>query len=365
MIEYITQKTADKKNAFDLLRLLLAISVLITHALLLGGYKLYDPLHTLSKGQTNLAELGVMGFFTLSGYLISASFERSANPAVFASHRLLRILPAYWVCLVLTAFVFAPIIYSIKDRHVADYFANNSGSAINYVWKNFFLKINQWSIAGVLDFASYKDSLNGSLWSLYPEMQCYCFTLLAGVFGLLKKNSIPYLIISITVFAFFAIGFNFSKGFGPTILLLSPAFKLYISYVAGSLIYVFRDKLIFNKMETIFIAGFSLLLIKFGGFHLLSPLLIALTLINVFQLFSFRLKYDISYGIYIYSFIVEQLLYQIFGNSLPVVAFIGIALVISVILGWASHLLVEKPFINLKKTTDVLLIRSINSNKSK
>ena len=154
---------------------------------------------------------------------------------------------------------------------------------------------------------------------------------------------------------FFAINSNFSKSYGPTILILSPALKLYASYISGSLIYVFRAQMIMDKKGTIFLFLFTLMLIKFGGYNLFSPLLIAMTLINVFQLFEFRIKYDVSYGIYICSFPVQQLLFQIFGSNLHVLLFIGLSLVIAVAMGFLSYILVEKPCTALRKITDPIL----------
>jgi peptidoglycan/LPS O-acetylase OafA/YrhL len=345
----------SKKNAFDLLRLLLAISVLISHSILIGGYKLQDPLSVLSKNQTSLAEFGVMGFFTLSGYLITASFENSKNPLIFISHRLLRILPAFWVCLIITAFVLAPLIFCKNNRSLSAFPFTGDGSSLSYLFSNFFLLIKQWSIKNVLDYASYGGSLNGSLWSLYPEILCYFFTFIAGVFGLFNKNKLLYLMITITVLVFFAINFNFNKSYGPTILILSPALKLYASFMAGSLIYVFRDKMILDERGTIFLFFFTLMLIKFGGFNLISPLLIALTLISAFQLFELRLKYDVSYGVYIYSFPIQQLLFHFFGSILNVITFICFSLLISFVIGFLSYILIEKPCIDLRKRTDSLL----------
>lgn len=345
----------NRKNAFDLLRILLAVSVLISHSLLIGGYKSPDPLAFLSKNQTNLAEFGVMGFFALSGYLITVSFERAKNILIFASHRLLRILPGFWLCLALTGVVFAPLIYCLNGRPISGFEFFGKEGAVGFISNNFFLKVQQWSIRDVLNYASYKDSLNGSLWSLFPEMQCYCFTLVAGIFGLFDKNKILYLIFTITIFIFFAINFNFSKSFGPTLLILSPALKLYTSYFAGSLLYVFRDKLILDKKGTLFLFFFTLMLIKFGGYNLLSPLLIGMTLINVFQSFKFKIKYDVSYGIYIYSFPVQQLLFQIFGNRLNVLFFVFLSLTVSTAMGLISYILVERPFIKLKRKTNLIL----------
>ena len=113
--------------------------------------------------------------------------------------------------------------------------------------------------------------------------------------------------------------------------------------------------MILDKKGTIFLFLFTLMLIKFGGYNLLAPLLIAMTLINVFQLFEFKIKYDVSYGVYIYSFPVQQLLFQVFGSRLHVFFFIGLSLLISITLGVLSYILVEKPCINLRKKTDLIL----------
>ncbi|NEU06794.1 acyltransferase [Flavihumibacter sp. R14] len=339
------------KNAFDLLRLLLAISVIISHSILIGGYKIQDPLTILSKNQTSFADFGVMGFFALSGYLITASFERTRNVFNFATNRLLRILPGFWVCLFVTAFILAPLIFLANEKNWNDFPFTGDGSSTNYLLNNFFLPIRQWSINEVLNEASYRESLNGSLWSLYPEIQCYSFTVIAGLLGLFNKNRTLYLLFSITIFIFFSINSILPKSYGPTILILSPALKLYSSYIAGSLTYVFRDQMILDKKGTISLTLFTLVLLKFGGYNLLSPVLIALTLLNVFQLFTFNIKYDVSYGVYIYSFPVQQLLFQIFGGKLDVLYFIALSLLISVFLGFLSYVLIEKPFIDLRTKT--------------
>lgn len=341
----------ERRNAFDLLRLLLAACVLIGHAILIGGYELLDPLALFSKGQTNLPEFGVMGFFALSGYLITASFERSKSLVTFASHRLLRIFPGFWVCLLVTGFIMAPLIYVLEGNHVSNFQFTGPGSSTGYLLNNFFLKIRQWGIKDVLDHARYQASLDGSLWSLYPEMQCYCFTLAAGFCGLFNKNKMVYLVFSIIILIFFAINQIFSKAYGPSFLIYSPAFKLYASYFAGALIFVFREKLVLDKKGTIFLLLFTLSLIRAGGYALVSPLLVALTLINVFQAFEVRFKYDVSYGIYIYSFVVQQLLFQIFESRLPVSIFIILSCVITTAISFLSYVFVERPFIYVRKVT--------------
>lgn len=340
----------NRKNAFDLLRLLLALLVVITHSYFIGGYHIREPLDKFSQGQTNFGELGVMSFFALSGFLITASFERTGNILAFASHRILRIFPGFWVCLLVIALGITPLIYWLKGMP-ADYLTGDN-SSIHFVLSNFFLQIKQWSIKNTIIGAAYPDSLDGSLWSLYPEFLCYMATIVCGYLGLFNRNKLLYLITFICIMVFFVINFNYFKSFGPTLLRLSPALKLYASYMAGSIVYVYKDQLIFDLKGSIFALLFALMLLKFGGFHLVSPLLIAIVLINIFQSFTVHLKYDISYGVYIYSFPVQQVLFVLIANRLPVGVFIMLSFGLSAILGFLSYTIIEKPAISLRRKTD-------------
>ncbi|MCR8560179.1 acyltransferase [Mucilaginibacter sp. BJC16-A38] len=346
---------SNRKNAFDLLRVLLAIGVLFNHAIVIGGYRLIDPLALLSKNQSNLGEFCVMGFFTLSGFLITASFERTHNLLLFASHRLLRIVPGFLVSLLVTGFIISPLIFMITGRALAAFAFTGPESAASFFFRNMFFGIRQWSIRDVLNYSAYKESLDGSLWSLLPEIQCYVFTLIAGMLGLFDKNKVLLLITAIVTFIFFAINFNFSKTFGPTILILSPALKLYTAYLAGMLLHVFKDSFTLDKRGTVYALFFTLLLIKFGGYNIISPLLIALVLVNAFQLFEYKVKYDISYGIYIYGFPVQHLVHVLFGQRVNYLCFVGISVLAAAGLGLLSFIAVEKPFIKFRRYTDPLM----------
>jgi peptidoglycan/LPS O-acetylase OafA/YrhL len=105
----------NHKNAFDVLRVLFALFVFISHSYFLTGRDIFEPVNVLSKGQTSLADIGVMGFFSLSGYLITSSFDRSSNSFRFIYNRVLRIFPGFWVCLIVTAFVIAPLMHYVNN----------------------------------------------------------------------------------------------------------------------------------------------------------------------------------------------------------------------------------------------------------
>lgn len=349
---YVNLMTLQRHNSFDLLRLLLAGGVLITHGYLIGGYGATEPSAWLTKSQTNISEICVMGFFAISGYLIPASFERSKNILIFISHRLFRLLPGFWVCLIVTSFFFAPLIFLTTHRSLSDFPITGNEGAIGFIVHNALVQVRQWSIAGVLDFAAYNESLNGSLWSLFPELQCYLFTIIAGYFGLLKRNRILLLGILSYLLVLCAINLDNPGRYGPTIIVLGPALKLYTSYVAGMTLYVFRDAIQIDNRGVFFLLGVLMLLLKFGGYHLIAPILIATLIIKLAEMFKCTLKYDISYGIYIYGFPVQQLLYHWFGSSLHVSVYLLFSLLGASCFGVLSCLLIERPCMALCKKLD-------------
>ena len=343
------------ENAFDLLRLLLALSVILSHSRLIGGYGNFDFLSSITKGQTNFADFGILGFFGLSGYLITSSFNNSKSIYSFISHRIIRIFPAYWVCLIITAFCIAPAISIIEGFSLNEFnFFKEQGSTY-YIFNNFFLKINQWSINNLLDGAYYNGSLNGSLWSLFPELLCYILVVFLGVTGIFKNNKWLLLMIAAYLLIIYALNDIFEIKYGPTILILTPNLKLFCAFICGSIIYTYRE-ILFNDIKSkIAFCILSILLLKFGGFDIIAPFSITFCLIAAFSLFSFKLKYDISYGMYIYSFPVQQLVSAYYKQTISFIPFTIICVSLTAILAIISCILIEQPASTLRKKLDLYL----------
>ena len=70
------------ENNLDFIRLFLAVLVIFSHSYPLGtGSELAEPINILTKGQVTGGHLAVDLFFIISGFLITASFERSKRIA--------------------------------------------------------------------------------------------------------------------------------------------------------------------------------------------------------------------------------------------------------------------------------------------
>src|SRR6478609_8476417 len=99
-------------NAITPVRLLLALTVVVSHSVETGGFGA-PPLTAETGGEANLGLIAVMGFFGLSGFLIASSRERTAR-LPFLRNRALRILPGYWMAILVTAFVIAPLASALQ-----------------------------------------------------------------------------------------------------------------------------------------------------------------------------------------------------------------------------------------------------------
>src|SRR5437588_6603714 len=145
------ERQLERRNNFDLLRLVAAVSVIFSHAFLLSeNSQDHDPLMILTGGQTILGVVGVFVFFTISGYLITQSFDATASPPVFLAKRALRIFPGLLLCLLVCAFVIGPLVTGLPP---AEYFTRR----VTYLFllHNAVLDIDYNRLPGVVFWPRY------------------------------------------------------------------------------------------------------------------------------------------------------------------------------------------------------------------
>lgn len=166
------------KNNFDFLRILFALLVLIAHCYPLSGNHITEQwLYKITNGQIELSNIGLNGFFILSGFLIYQSSERSSSIIDFFWKRILRIFPALIVVLLLTLLL-TPFVY----QNSLPYYKNRE--VYTYFFKNITLYQLQYSINGVFENNPHQNSINGSLWTIAYEFSLYIFL---SFFVILKK----------------------------------------------------------------------------------------------------------------------------------------------------------------------------------
>ncbi|MDP3737634.1 MAG: acyltransferase [Hyphomonadaceae bacterium] len=148
-------------NNFNALRLMFALMVAVYHAILLPGV----PGWKVLEGPTSvMAEVGVQGFFMLSGYLVYASLERSSSLRLYAEKRVRRLYPAYATVVIVCAV--AAVVLVPEAR------ANLAGVGGYLGWNLVFLNFMAPDLPGVFQANRFHE-VNGALWTLKIEVMFY------------------------------------------------------------------------------------------------------------------------------------------------------------------------------------------------
>ena len=171
-------KLKSNPNSFDLLRLIAATAVLVSHQ-----FQVLGRPQPKIFGLAEPSFLAVLVFFALSGRLITQSWERDPQVRYFLLKRCLRIFPALLVVVVtLTDFVVGPTFTVLGVR---EYFFNAM------TWKYFRCAIlwpgHSW-LPGVSWTNPYPHAVNSPLWTLPIEFALYLSVLAAGVLGFLRRK---------------------------------------------------------------------------------------------------------------------------------------------------------------------------------
>ena len=270
----------------------------------------------------------------------------AGNNVSYFCKRARRIFPGFWVCLVVTAFVIAPAIWLVKGEPIAEFPWTGPQSASSYVTSNFFLRINQHTVGASIAGLAWPESINGSLWTLYLELGCYFVAAVFLVGGALRESrwlvggalcaSFLYHVLKLVV--------------GDEAFHIVPAFYSFknwspylTAFAAGAAAYAWREKLTFSFGTVCVLALECAMTLRYGGFNIISPLMVPALLLCAGSCFNVRLEKDFSYGIYIYSFPLQQLLFALGVADLPVSVFFLASLVLSVGCAWLSWHWVERP----------------------
>jgi peptidoglycan/LPS O-acetylase OafA/YrhL len=335
-----------KSNAIGFLRIVLATVVLLSHGWHMGEFST-EPLMAYTHGIFSAGYLAVGGFFTLSGFLITRSGETMSGPTRFLWHRILRIYPGFWVCLAVTAFVIAPIIYAVQNGTLQGFLAmHNSPTA--YVVQNASLILLQQNIGSLMAAYAYPETINGSLWTLAWEFNCY---VCVGVFGIFTIYRLPKL-APVAVALLIATSLYFEKMVHSPILIgLIPALGLFIFFWIGASAYLFRERIPMHWALALLSVAVAAIALPTGLRREIVPIPVAyLTLFAALYVpvRSFDRRIDLSYGLYLYGMPVEKVA-TLFGlNRIGMLAYFLIAMAGGLTLAAASWFLVERPASSLR-----------------
>jgi peptidoglycan/LPS O-acetylase OafA/YrhL len=290
-----------RDNGITAARIVLASVVIASHSVSLAGLG-REPL--VAETGSSLGFLAVIAFFTLSGFLLARSRERT-DVVPFVRNRLLRIVPGYWLALVFGAFV-------------ALAFGASPQVAAHYVTSNLALVFK--GAQGTEAFGG--SPLNGSLWSLRVEVAAYIALVMVprrwlkpvalGEFGILVALAFP-------------------RTTADTDLLLAFAF--------GVCAWLWRDRI--PMVPVMAIPAFLI------GNAVLWPLaVVACGYVGLAMAgLPWRLERDLSYGAYVLAYPVQLV---VATARLPLPVMVAVTFGVVAALAFLSWTIVESPALDLR-----------------
>ena len=323
-------------NSLNAIRLLLASAVIVSHSWAIGQYPGGTPRH----GGETPGGWAVFAFFVLSGYLITGSRLNNAM-GTYLTRRFLRIYPGFLVCLLVTVAIFAPIGY-YQQHHSLHGYLTKSTTPLDYLVSNLTLKMNVYHVAGT---PSGPHAWTGSLWSLYYEFVCYVIVGLLACWAVFRRKPV----LAITLFVLATVArvehthvASFARGTDVKELLQLMPF-----FLVGSVFYLLRDRIPCNA----WLAAASLAVwvvlpqVAANRFVVLCALPMGYLLLYLGAVVPLPLgrRNDISYGMYMYGYPVEQLLR--FAHLSSHTAYTVLSILCTIPLAAVSWFLVERPAI--------------------
>jgi hypothetical protein len=318
------------QNNFDFLRLAAATMVLTSHQFILNGKK--EPLifgHTLGY-------FAVFIFFIISGYWVTKSYIEEREFFRFIIKRLIRLMPGLAVCVLVCFFIIGPIGFS---GDIKSYFQNKE------YWKflrNIFF-ISKLELIGIFEKNPYPNTLNGSLWTLPIEFKWYLVLAVLGFFNMINKKIIFSIIFFSIAFFVYINYFAYEQKTFKTFFYLGNFF------LTGVLL--FLTELNFLILFISLTTSVFFLIFKFYYLALvvgLPPLIVYIGLKSFKYLNKINKIGDLSYGIYLFAFPIQQTIFYFGASKLNFfVSFLSV-IILTYFLAYFSWHLIEMPSLNFK-----------------
>jgi peptidoglycan/LPS O-acetylase OafA/YrhL len=239
-------------------------------------------------------------FFALSGFLVAGSLQRN-DLASFLTLRAIRIFPALFVEVVLSALILGPLFTTLP---ISQYFSNS-------MFGQYFLNVLgdiHYYLPGVFNALPAPGWINIQLWTVPFELQCYIGLSLLALIRLHKRPALfMTVIVAVSVGAFLhgVISHHYYGGHG------APSGNfLILSFLFGVGFYALRNRVPFSAPLCVVAAVLAYSFLSFGMTSYLALLPIAYVTVFLGLCDPPRttvvLGADYSYGMYLYGFPIQQ-----------------------------------------------------------
>ena len=307
-VTWLSDMLTPDRNSFSVIRLVMALAVLVSHAVFLTTGKVeLEPLYRWT-GYT-LGQHGVQVFFILSGILVAQSLFQSRSVRDYAIARGLRIFPALIVCVLLTALALGPWLTELP----AWLYLRDSWTAA-YIVKTIGLWTGSAELPALFQDNTVPRAVNTSVWTLKYEVLCYAILAAGGFLVLHIKawRSTAAVLAAVWLVAALAVPAGIAAHDGPKSM-LHVLHYFTIFFGTGVLAYAARHYIPIHAAVLIPLGAMFWLAI---GTRVAVPamavslgyLALWLATFRFGSLRAFTNRNDYSYATYLYHFPVAQAL---------------------------------------------------------
>ena len=291
-----------RPSGFDYIRIVLALGIVAWHTIV-TSYGYDTQLKAFASPYRPIILLLLPMFFALSGFLVSGSLQRCRTLISFAGLRVLRIIPALAFETVLSALLLGAVLTTLP---LQTYFTSP-------VFFHYFLNIIgniHYILPGVIEHNPFPDKLNGQLWTVPFEMECYLVLSILAFVTIAKRG---WLMLGVSVLIFpiiiFATQVLKHHGVKPE-LGAFPGGLLVACFLCGVALFVLRETVRFSLglgLASI-LACVVLLSLPFGDYLAVLPITYLTVWIGMQNPAKLGLlqKGDYSYGVFLFGFPIQQ-----------------------------------------------------------
>ena len=300
-------KEEYENNGFDLLRYTAAFSVMMLHyssyCMILSQNLPAQASAVMSRARhIALMFPGVVILFTMSGFLVAASFERAKTRKEFFLRRALRIYPELWICTIINLAVVCILVPQLLDRGM-----------ILWVMTQIFGIANTPACLKALPTGS----INGTLWTIFTEVQLYIVLAIIYPFLQKMKGKQWMTFLSLLVAVNLVCAVLVRDGSGVMAKLIERIFVPYaLWFFIGVFCFQKRQKMLpvlkkaFCPLLIIYLIMESVIM-QMPGYYtgIVTGVLLPFMVIGcAYCLPKIRLKYDFSYGMFLYHWIILNII---------------------------------------------------------
>lgn len=330
-----TNIRSGQTNNFDCLRVMGALAVFVSHILLL---------YANDSRYSMLGAFGIAIFFSVSGYLVASSWDRDPNFIRFMIRRILRIFPGLVFALAVGAFVVGPLLTRFP---LEDYFTN---TLFGTYCKSVFLYPMSFELPGVFRSNPFKNVVNGSLWTLSLEVFVYVVFALCSV-SIWRNPRFRLSAVLIILGGLYGAEWGRVQGTFLTMDIASLR-RCAACFLGGVLLWELRDRLPVYRWIWIPLC-YAMVASQGTGqemfiFMIFTPIAAISFATGQYPFFkSFARFGDASYGIYIYSFLIQQVVMSLYP-TISLLNFVISTALVSAVAACLSWHLVEKQALSFK-----------------